>query len=500
MNLTSTDRQYLQARALLQANPTLGKKKIAEALGVHPPMGRIFKQRFLGETEGHATDAQYRAVKTLKEKHSDWSAAKVAEALDLSVDKARVHLARFQGAASPLPQNLAVDSPDAPPTQGEPNEVDEPASGAELKVSGTEEERSLSSRSPRIRSVEDLLVATETDTRHWMVERHLINKWQIGARDPVSGTILTEDLYQVKVWLRRKVAENALREVSAELLKAFVEQAPLRPAIVRRQPGDGMFEIALFDLHFGKLAWGEECGCDYNPEIATTLFWNALEDLLEKGAALRPAKILFPIGNDFLHTDILGRTTTAGTPQDSAITWKDAFVRGWQLLHQGIEQLRKVAPVYVPVVNGNHDAMGAYHLGEVIRAAFSRTSDVTVDNSAAQRKYVSYHKCLLGLTHGSEEKHAQLGLLMASERPTEWAKSTPSAREFHIGHLHHKRSMKLLPAADVGGVLVRVIPSLTGLDSWHASKGYFSQRAAEAFYWDPECGVTASFTHSPEQN
>ena len=58
-------------------------------------------------------------------------------------------------------------------------------------------------------------------------------------------------------------------------------------------------------------------------------------------------------------------------------------------------------------------------------------------------------------------------------------------------------AVKLLPAEDVSGVLIRVIPSLTPLDAWHSSKGYGSKLAAEAYYWDPECGVTATLTHSP---
>jgi len=77
-------------------------------------------------------------------------------------------------------------------------------------------------------------------------------------------------------------------------------------------------------------------------------------------------------------------------------------------------------------------------------------------------------------------------MLMATERQDDWAKSTPAGREYHIGHFHHKKSLKLLPAEDVSGVLIRVIPSLTPLDAWHSSKGYGSKLAAEAYYWDPE--------------
>ena len=158
---------------------------------------------------------------------------------------------------------------------------------------------------------------------------------------------------------------------------------------------------------------------------------------------------------------------------------------------------RWLTPVHVVVVNGNHDVMSAFHLGEVLQAHFHRTEDVTVDNRPTQRKYVTFHKCLLGLTHGSEEKLSSLAMLMATERQEDWARSTPAGREYHIGHFHHKKSLAILPALDVSGVLIRVIPSLVPLDAWHASKGYGSKLAAEAYYWDPEYGVTATLTHTP---
>jgi hypothetical protein len=319
----------------------------------------------------------------------------------------------------------------------------------------------------------------------------------VGARNPATGEILTSPLFQIKAWLRRKAAENSLQDFIRSLLDEFKKDAPVRPAIVHQPRGDGMLEISLMDVHYSKLCWGQECGRDYNPEIAERMFWNALEDLLSKSTGYKPSKILFPCGNDFYHTDILGRTTTSGTPQDSAIVWKQAFVQGWHLLAQAIERLRTIAPVHVVVVNGNHDVQSTFHLGEVLSARFHRTDGVTVDNSPTQRKYVVHGKCLLGLTHGSNEKFSNLPLLLATERPNDWANSTPATREYHVGHFHAKKSLKLLPAIDVGGVLVRVVPSLCPPDAWHASNGYGGKLAAEAFYWDPMEGVTTTITHSP---
>jgi hypothetical protein len=483
---------YPKAREILRGEPTMGKKRLAVKLGVKTPTSRRLMERFRGETQGHNNDPVYQRVRKLKEAQPDWGAGRISQELNISEDHAKLHLARWIGAQGI--QSKGGD-PGAEPTASAAPEA--PNAGSTLQDAVGQTTRDLCYRGSQIKTLEDLLRHAEVDTSVWQVERWVANKWDVGARNPATGEILTAPLFQVKVWLHRKIVENSLKEFTEALKEEFKKDAPTRPAIRRASPGQGMLEIALMDLHFGKLCWGEECGRDYNPEIAKRMFWDAIEDLLAKSAGLKPEKILFPVGNDFYHTDILGRTTTAGTPVDSSIVWKQAFVQGWRLLAQGIERLRAVAPVDVVVVNGNHDVQTAFHVGEVLWANFCRTEGVTVDNSPTQRKYVAFHKCLLGLTHGSEEKHSNLPMLMATERQDDWAKSTPAGREYHIGHFHHKKSLKLLPAEDVSGVLIRVIPSLTPLDAWHSSKGYGSKLAAEAYYWDPECGVTATLTHSP---
>jgi len=490
--LNTTDQTYLQARAMLQANPELGKKKLALALGVHPPMGRIFKQRYLGETEGHATDAQYRAVRTLKEKNAEWSAAKIAESLGLSVDKTRVHLARHQGATSPLPLNATVaePAPEAPVP-----EMEEPAAGAEVKISGSADAQSVSSRSFRIRSVEDLLIATNTNTQVWEVERHVINKWSVGAKDPVSGDILTADLFQVKAWLRRKVAEQRLETLFQRMLDQFKAEAPVRPALPRPRGQKGMLEISLMDLHLGKYCWADESGRAYDPDIAEKMFWTALEDLLAKAASCPVEKILFVVGNDFFNVDNLARTTTAGTPQDEAMRWQESFLRGRNLMVQAIDRLMELAPVHVLVVPGNHDTQRLWYLGSVLEAHYRNTADVTVDHTSTPRKYVLYGKNLIGFCHGNQERHEKLPVLMATERPQEWAASAEGSRHWHVGHFHSKKTKVFVAHEDLQAVQVRVLPSLCPPDAWHASMGYSGKLAAEAYWWDPLAGCVATFTH-----
>ena len=107
-------------------------------------------------------------------------------------------------------------------------------------------------------------------------------------------------------------------------------------------------------------------------------------------------------------------------------------------------------------MNGNHDTARVFYLGEVLNAWFSRTPDVTVDNAPTQRKYLHYGQSLIGFTQGSNERHPNLPLLMASDQPQAWAGL--QHREWHLDHWHIKRQKMFLPVEDQQGKLVRIVP------------------------------------------
>lgn len=68
--------------------------------------------------------------------------------------------------------------------------------------------RALESRKgKRIKTLKDLLAHCEVDLGVWEVERHVINKWEVGAKD-ADGEIVVEPLFQVKAWLRKRKLET----------------------------------------------------------------------------------------------------------------------------------------------------------------------------------------------------------------------------------------------------------------------------------------------------
>ena len=107
------DPLYVRARQILQAQPEIGKARLAALLGVKTPTSRRLRERWWGETQGHSTRPDYVRVQQLKQIHPDWGAVKVAQALGLTLDHAKVHLARWLGA-----QNYAgtIPAPAVAPT------------------------------------------------------------------------------------------------------------------------------------------------------------------------------------------------------------------------------------------------------------------------------------------------------------------------------------------------------------------------------------------------
>jgi hypothetical protein len=109
------------------------------------------------------------------------------------------------------------------------------------------------------------------------------------------------------------------------------------------------------------------------------------------------------------------------------------------------------------------------------------------------RKYVEYGTNLIGFVHGDEIKAASLPLLMAQDNPVAWSRTR--VREWHIGHFHARRETRFTAGDTIGGVSVRVLPSLCSADAWHAMKGYVgNSRAMEAYLWHHERGYTGHFS------
>lgn len=386
----------------------------------------------------------------------------------------------------------------------------------QVKFDDDGREATAYSISARIKTLAQLLEAAEVDLDVWYVDHYVVNKWEIARKDQEKdltftdgvidgcvrdrGGMFVQPLFQVKAWLKRR-QEAEIKQLIDDMREDLRRQAPAviyrRPPANSPHPAEHMFELSIPDLHFGMWSSGEVTGQgDYHMEEARRLFLAATCELMGYAGGAGIEKILFPLGNDLLAADNSRNETTHGTPQDTQAEHRVRFRAVRQMVKEAIDMLAAVAPVEVVMVPGNHDRDTAFMLGEALVDWYWNTPDVTIDNSLPLRKYKRYGRCLIGFTHGDEEKRVMLPMLMASEAKQLWAETT--FHEFHIGHTHRKKEEKFLPLDEINGVRLRVIPSLAEADYWHYRKGFVTGiRAAEGYLWHKTKGQVAVYSYNP---
>lgn len=254
------------------------------------------------------------------------------------------------------------------------------------------------------------------------------------------------------------------------------------------------YEINIPDAHFGKMSWSGETGEDYDLKIAAERYEKAVEYLLAMVDNGLIEKIILPIGNDMINIDSRKNETFAGTRQDSDSRFYKIIKIVKELLIKTINRLSTIAPVDVVVISGNHDPESMFMLGEIMDAYYHSNPNVNVNNSAKQRKYYKYGKNGFLYTHGNEEKHQDLGLIFATEEPKLWANT--EYRFAKLGHFHKNKKMNYISIDEYQGFQVQILPSLSGTDSWHYSKGYQSKKQAKAFLYDRDNGQIAEYTYN----
>lgn len=342
----------------------------------------------------------------------------------------------------------------------------------------------------RIHTLEKLVEYSEVDLDVWEVERWVCNKWEVGAKD-ADSRIQVEPLFQVKAWFRKKRhVADALNEIAALKVRAR-ELVKSPPAVKIAKPGEYLLEIAVVDHHMGMLAWSKETGFqDYDTAIAERLHDEAIESLLAKSAPYKIGQILLVTGNDLLHSDTQANVTFKGTPLDVDSRYHKVFTHTREMVTRAIERCRRVAPVKVVMVPGNHDRQSVWHLGDSLQSLYHATKGVEIDNSPRPRKYHEHGRVLLMFTHGDKGKHKIYPNLMLADQPeacgrTRW-------REAHVGHFHADK------VTEINGIHIRILPSLTPPDAWHSENGFIGHiRASEAFIWSPG-GLAGTAIFAPE--
>lgn len=352
-------------------------------------------------------------------------------------------------------------------------------------------------------TLEQLIKKCKVDLNVDEIEHHVINFYEQGSKHPETGEVTVTPLWQMKVWLKRKkLVDEAI--VVRQTIEWVRNNSPVdKRAVVLstanlKAEDDILLEVAIPDLHLGKLTWAAESGEDYDIKITAGLHQEAVEALYHRSSIFPIKKVLLITGHDFFNSNSAANTTAGGTPQQEDGRWPKTFRVGVETIRKAVEFYRSRVPeVEVQFTAGNHDRERCFYLGEVIAAMYDKCPGVTITNSPKLRNYFRWGKVLIGVAHGDGAKADKLPLIMAGEARALWGDAEHC--EIHIGHLHHKRETMFHIGTEQNSVRVRVIPSLTTADIWHSLHGFVGQRrAAEAFLWGKKQGYIGQFSWSPK--
>jgi hypothetical protein len=242
-------------------------------------------------------------------------------------------------------------------------------------------------------------------------------------------------------------------------------------------------EISIADFHLAKKTLEGE-------DMATkeSHFMDTLAALVDRmTSCFKLHKIVFPISNDFFHTDNYQNTTTNGTPQDVLVGYDKEYEVGFDLLVKAIAFLRQHCNVLeVILVQGNHDRTKSFYLAHGLEVFFSKDVHIKFKREHGSTKWTCLGDTFIGYHHGNC-KIDELPLLFATGNGSEMFGKC-KYREVHTGDKHHYM------AKEIKGVRIQQMPSLSGTDRWHADNNYVHNiRAGLALVYHPIFGKIAEF-------
>ncbi len=384
--------------------------------------------------------------------------------------------------------------------------IDEPQDGTSLEIDTQDSCQVVTLKSNTLRTADEVLEEAKVDKDVWEVERSVVNKWDVAMKKDVevqgdpknpSGwkrNIATTELWQVKVWLkRRKPVVRALESIVEEMRKLSLKLPKDKKKGYRTESRRRALEICIMDVHLGLRTSRDGSDVNYDIPTAENLFLWAVDELLELSSSYAPfEQIILPIGNDFIHCDNEHQETTAGTPQPESEDWYLTYARAVKLLVAGIDKILPHAPtVHIYTVPGNHARATEFTLGHYLDAFYHNNPNVVVHTSSDTFKMHEYGCNLIGYEHGHDIKRERLASFMANLNAQAFARTEGGFREIHCGDQHRTGNGRPV-VFEEQGVSTEFINSITPGNRWHKKKSYNNQkRGAVAYVWDFRKGQLA---------
>lgn len=302
------------------------------------------------------------------------------------------------------------------------------------------------------------------------------------------SALLDADGREVIKWVKTKQGELDFDQLIATLNTAFGE-VKSRPAIPapRASAADQLAVYPLVDWHVGLMAWARETGENYDLDIARSTIMPVQKALIE---ATPPAAEAVVLGmGDLLHFDgFVAETPASKHPLDADGRYPKVLETAVDMVEETIELvLARHKTVTVRILRGNHDPVSAVAVGMALRRVFRSNKRVTVDVDQSYHWWFRRGKVFLGASHGDKAKMRDLPMLMAHDRPEDWAAS--SYRKIFSGHIHHESRI------EEGGVIVESLRTPVAKDAYHSFNRWRSGRSvySETFRLDGSEAARVSF-------
>lgn len=284
-------------------------------------------------------------------------------------------------------------------------------------------------------------------------------------------------------WVKSSIDQEKQAEFQRAMLEALSSEVKgLGPVV----PGpkhvldDLMCIIPVGDPHFGLYVWAQECGADFDTEIAKKLSIAAADRLIASAPDCSVGVLL--LLGDITHANDQTNATPAHKHQ---LDVDSRFVRvigitveTWR--HIILRMKQKFGKVVGKLLPGNHDPQAVWALSYALHAYFSNDPCVEIDLGPSKFWYYQFGKVLIGSTHGDTIKPERLPAIMAADKPKEWGETTH--RHWYTGHIHSKNTMEF------PGVLWESFRTLAPADSYATQYGYRSGRDMVAIIHHREHG------------
>jgi hypothetical protein len=287
------------------------------------------------------------------------------------------------------------------------------------------------------------------------------------------------------VFATLKKPQDYSSEDFAEFLKSYKSNyIPILPPKTTGKDIASM-ELSIADYHLAK----KHIDDTNSIEKRALAFFEIAQQLVHKSRAIYDLEtIVFPISNDFFHTDNYHGTTTNFTPQDIIVSYDQEYEIGFATLVDTIKMLKaNCINVKIILVQGNHDRTKSFYLAHALEVFFKDDVDITFERHHSTIKAVTIGNTFIGYHHGNC-KIEDLPLLFATHPIYGKMFGDSKYREVHTGDKHHYM------AKEVKGVRIQQMPSLSGTDRWHNDNNFVhSIRAALALLFDKKLGKIAEF-------